>query len=104
MFANKRAVLSLAKRTSRFIGTLSGDRIPRLDPDRLRVIHKAYGGAYGRPVDGAARAAADLHDALGIRLDDTYTAKAWVGAMSESARGSGDLVYWFTFDASCLTI
>jgi len=103
MFANKRAVLSLARRTARFIGTVSGDRMPPLDPDRLRVIHTAYGGAYGRPVEGAARAVADLYDTLGVRLDDTYTAKAWVGALSEGARERGPIVYWFTFDASCLT-
>lgn len=103
VFANKRAVLSLAKRTSRLIGTMCGEQIPAVDPDRLRVIHTAYGGAYGRPVHGAARAASDLHEALGIRLDDTYTAKAWMGAVMERTRSSGPLLYWFTFDASCLT-
>lgn len=103
MFANKRGVLSLARKTARFIGTVSGEKVPAFDADRLRVIHSAYGGAYGRPVEGAARAAADLHEALGIRLDDTYTAKAWVGTLSERTRGSGPIVYWFTFDASCLT-
>ena len=76
MFANKRAVLSLAARTSRLIGTISGERMPAIDRNRLRVIHSAYGGAYGRPVEGAARAAADLHEAMGITLDDTYSAKA----------------------------
>jgi len=103
MFANKRAVLALARRTARFIGTLCGERIPPADPNRLRVIHSAYGGAYGRPVEGAAQATADLHEAIGIRLDDTYTAKAWIGAVRERDRAPGPLLYWFTFDASCLT-
>ena len=103
MFANKRAVLSLATRTSRLIGTISGERMPVIDRNRLRVIHSAYGGAYGRPVEGAARAAADLHEAMGITLDDTYSAKAWMGAMKERSLSRGTLLYWFTFDASCLT-
>ncbi len=103
MFSNGRAVLSLARRTARLIGTVCGERIAAPDPNRLRVIHSAYGGAYGRPVEGAAKAAADLHEAIGIRLDDTYTAKAWVGAVGERSRGAGPLLYWFTFDASCLT-
>ena len=103
LFANKRAALSLARRTARFIGTVCGERIPAFDSNRLRVIHTAYGGAYGRPIEGAARAAIDLHDALGIRLDDTYTAKAWIGAVEERDRSAGPLLYWFTFDASCLT-
>jgi D-cysteine desulfhydrase len=103
MFANKRAVLSLAARTSRLIGTVSGERMPGIDRNRLRVIHSAYGGAYGRPVEGAARAAADLHEAMGITLDDTYSAKAWMGAIKERRLSRGTLLYWFTFDASCLT-
>jgi D-cysteine desulfhydrase len=103
IFANKRAVLSLARRTARFVGTICGDRIPAIDPTRLRVIHSSYGGAYGRPVEGAARAAAELHEALGIRLDDTYTAKAWMGTVKERSVSRGTILYWFTFDASCLT-
>lgn len=103
MFANKRAVLTLAKRTAGMIGTVCGEKPPAFDPGRLRVIHTAYGGAYGRPVEGAARAALDLHEAIGIRLDDTYTAKAWIGTMKERDRSPGALLYWFTFDASCLT-
>ena len=103
MFANNRAVLSLARRTARLIGTVCGEREPAFDPDRLRVIHTAYGGGYGRPVEGAARAALDLHEAIGIRLDDTYTAKAWIGTVEERDRSPGTLLYWFTFDASCLT-
>jgi D-cysteine desulfhydrase len=103
MFANKRAVVTLAKRTARMIGTICGERAPAFDPGRLRVIHTAYGGAYGRPVQGAARAALDLHEAIGIRLDDTYTAKAWIGTVRERDRSPEALLYWFTFDASCLT-
>jgi D-cysteine desulfhydrase len=103
MFANKRAVVSLARRTSRLVGTVSGERLPPIDPDKFRVIHSEYGGGYGRPVEGAARAAADLHEAIGIRLDDTYTAKAWIGTVKERDRSPGQVLYWFTFDASCLT-
>lgn len=103
MFANKRAVLSLARRTARLIGTVCGERMAAFDSSRLRVIHTAYGGAYGRPIEGAARAAMDLHEAIGIRLDDTYSAKAWIGAVQERDRSPGPLLYWFTFDASCLT-
>lgn len=103
MFANSRGILSLARRTARLIGTVCGERIPMPSPERLRVIHSAYGGAYGRPAEGAARAAAELHEALGIRLDDTYSAKAWIGATEERSRAAGPLLYWFTFDASCLT-
>jgi D-cysteine desulfhydrase len=103
LFANKGAALSLARRTAKLISTVTGETIPSVDPDRFRVIHSAYGGAYGRPVEGAARAASDLHEAIGIRLDDTYTAKAWIGAVKERTLSPGPLLYWFTFDASCLT-
>lgn len=103
LFSNTRTVLSLASRTARLIGTVCGVKMPQIDRDRLRVIHSLYGGAYGRPLEGAARAAADLHEAIGIRLDDTYTAKAWMGTVKERSISRGTILYWFTFDASCLT-
>lgn len=103
MFANKRAVLSLVRQTRRLIGTLCGERIPPVSPDRLRVLHSAYGGGYGRPVRGAEEERRTLEEKTGIRLDDTYTAKAWIGMIEERRRAAGPLVYWFTFDAKCLT-
>ena len=103
MFANKRAVLSLVKQTARLIGTVCGERIATPEPGRLRVIHTAYGGGYGRPVSGSTEAKALLHDSIGITLDDTYTAKAWIGTIEERERARGTILYWFTFDSSCLT-
>jgi 1-aminocyclopropane-1-carboxylate deaminase/D-cysteine desulfhydrase-like pyridoxal-dependent ACC family enzyme len=85
------------------INRLCKERIDAIDPSRMRVIHTAYGGAYGRPVAGALEAKSLLFDATGITLDDTYTAKAWVGALAERRSTPGNILFWYTFDPSCLT-
>jgi len=102
-FANKRAVISLARKTQTLIREMTGEPIDAVNPDRLRVIHGAYGGGYGKPAPGSIEAKQRLFDKTGIVLDDTYTAKAWVGALEERKSFSGPMLYWFTFDASCLT-
>jgi 1-aminocyclopropane-1-carboxylate deaminase/D-cysteine desulfhydrase-like pyridoxal-dependent ACC family enzyme len=103
LFSNSRKVLSLVSATSRLIERLTGEKIPRIDPWMLRVVHHVYGGAYGRPLPQANKAAKDLHDATGIQLDETYSAKAWVAALDESRAAKGPVLFWLTFDASCLT-
>ncbi len=102
-FANKRAVLSLARKTLRLIERKSGESIDVAYAEKMRVIHSAYGGGYGRPAPGAEQAKRELLDKTGILLDDTYTAKAWLATLEERKSVRGPLLYWFTFDQSCLT-
>lgn len=103
MFANKRNVLSLARKTQRMIGAMCGEQLSGVDPARMRVIHDAYAGGYGRPLKGAEQAKALLLDERGIVLDDTYSAKAWVATLAERKSSSGPILFWYTFDPSCLT-
>jgi D-cysteine desulfhydrase len=102
-FVNRRRVLSLARRTSSLITRLTGERLPAIDPSRLRIVHDVYGGAYGRALPGSDDAAAILRDAAGIKLDGTYSAKAWVAALAECRSTKGPVLFWLTFDARCLT-
>jgi D-cysteine desulfhydrase len=103
LFSNSRKVLSLASKTSRLITHLTGEPVPAVDSSKLRVVHHVYGGAYGRSLPRAREAAKELHEATGIQLDETYSAKAWVAALDESRAAGGPVLFWLTFDASCLT-
>jgi D-cysteine desulfhydrase len=75
----------------------------------LRVMHSAYGGAYGRPFPAASEAAGLLHTLRGWRLDDTYSAKAFVVALDLAAhdrdneKPHGPTLFWLTFDGRWLT-
>jgi D-cysteine desulfhydrase len=102
-FANKRAVVSLAKKTQRLINAVCDTNIDAVHSDRMRVVHTAYGGAYGRPVPRAREMKKLFFDETGIVLDDTYTAKAWAGALQERKTFTGPMLFWYTFDPSCLT-
>jgi 1-aminocyclopropane-1-carboxylate deaminase/D-cysteine desulfhydrase-like pyridoxal-dependent ACC family enzyme len=100
---NRRRVMWLARRTASLIRRLTGERMPSINPKNLRIVHDVYGGAYGRPLPAADDASAILRDATRIRLDGTYSAKAWVAAMRESRSTEGPVLFWLTFDARCLT-
>lgn len=102
-FVNRRRVLALARRTGALIERATGGGLPPIDPHSLRIVQNVYGGAYGRPLDRAREAANILHSRTGIRLDDTYSAKAWVAALDECGTAKGPVLYWLTFDAKCLT-
>ncbi|MEO7366372.1 MAG: pyridoxal-phosphate dependent enzyme [Gemmatimonadaceae bacterium] len=100
---NRRRVLRLAKKTLALIERLTGEKLPSINPSKLRIVQDVYGGAYGRPLDGAEEAAAILREAARIRLDDTYSAKAWVAAVAETRSTKGPVLFWLTFDSRCLT-
>jgi len=103
LFVNRTRVLGLARRTARLIRKITGEAMPVVDPRGVRVVHHVFGGAYGRPLATADRAAAMLEAYSGIRLDSTYSAKAFAAALDETKTARGPILFWLTFDARCLT-
>lgn len=103
LFVNRRRVLGLARQTARFIERLTGEGVPSVEPNRLRIAQHVYGGAYGRPLAAATEAAEILRGATGIQLDGTYSAKAFAAALDEARTARGPTLFWLTFDARCLT-
>jgi D-cysteine desulfhydrase len=93
-------VVRLANATRALIERHSEARVRGTLP-RIRVIDGVYGGAYGRPLERAERAARALCDAAGVSLDATYSAKAFSAAV-DVADGSPTL-FWLTFDSRWLT-
>ena len=103
IFANRARVLMIARATARLIARMAGEPIRFPDPSQLRVVHDVYGGAYGRSLDKSRGPAKLLHDAMGLALDDTYSAKAWTAALNEQGSSTAPVLFWLTFDATCLT-
>lgn len=114
--ANQGTLRWLIHRTASLIAEETGEPVRRPLPDRLRLVHDVYGGAYGRPHPAAERAAAQLLEATGIALDATYSAKAFAVALASAgvaerstvaaapdaprlARDAGPTLFWLTFDA-----
>lgn len=97
--ANRRRVLSLARRTRELLSRLAHQQLPELDPHRFEIDEHSYGGAYGRETLAAQHAATRLLAAGGPRLDGTYSAKTFASAL-EHARVTGDarVLFWLTFD------
>lgn len=96
---NRRRALRIARATARFIERHTGERLPRVPRAGIRVWHGAYAGAYGRPHPRATAAAALLHEKTGIRLDDTYSAKAFAAALELARHRDACTLFWLTFDA-----
>lgn len=96
---NRWRVLRLAGATSRLIERHTGESLPRVTGERLRIVHDVYGGAYGRILPDAEMARAMLERERGVRLDSTYSAKAFLAALAERRRAPGAVLFWLTFDA-----
>lgn len=105
LVANRRMVKRIVRRTARAITEATGEKLARVRPENLRVVHNVYGGAYGRPLLAATEAAAILRALTGIRLDATYSAKAFAAALehARSEPGGGPTLFWLTFDGRWLT-
>jgi D-cysteine desulfhydrase len=100
--ANRLHVRRLISRTSRLIARLTGESVPSVPAHLLGIVRDAYGGAYGRAVPAATSAALALSDATGIRLDDTYSAKAFFVARELARSVEGSTLFWDTFDSRLL--
>lgn len=97
--SNHRRVLRLAHRCARFIERATGASVPCVRRRGVRVLHRYFGGAYGRPL-GAAREVRDVVErATGVVLDETYGAKAFAAAVDLAQTTDATILYWLTFDA-----
>lgn len=93
-------VLRLARGVSRLIERRTGQRVPIVTPLDLRVEHAFYGGTYGKPLaDPPDERALQL---TGIRLDDTYSRKAFAAAVAHASAGGERTMFWLTFDGRLL--
>jgi D-cysteine desulfhydrase len=101
--ASSRArVVHLARSTARWVRRRTGVALPMVRRDVLHVAHEAYGGAYGRVSPLATDAAVAMERATGLRLDATYSAKAFAIALRVAGAEDGVTVFWSTFDARWL--
>lgn len=100
--ANGYRVRRLIAGTRKLIRQLTGEEVPAVPRAMVRVVHDVFGGAYGRELPRATAAAALLQDAHGIRLDSTYSGKAFVAALGCARALDGPTLFWSTFDGRCL--
>lgn len=96
LVANRRHLLSLTRSCARLITRLHGTPITSVSPHRIEIVNDVYGGAYGRALPAARSAAAMLHHASGIVLDDSYSAKAFACAIHFARRERA--LFWLTYD------
>jgi D-cysteine desulfhydrase len=101
--ANHGRVTRLAKRAAALLARLTGTQPARLDPARLTIEQREYGGAYARETDSARSAAAEVRAIGGPPLEGTYSGKALAAALAR-ARGapSERVLFWLTFDGRWL--
>ena len=97
--ANRMRVLRLVEQTRQLITRYTGRAPAEVRPDRMRVSHELYGGAYARPHPTAEHAAVLVNSLRGWRLDATYSAKAFGVALDLAAAESTPTLFWMTFDA-----
>jgi D-cysteine desulfhydrase len=104
MGANARLVAALANRCLAVLKAhgAAGALAP-LKAREVGIDHRFYGGTYGLPTAAGLEAAALAAEA-GLRLEPTYTAKAFAAALADlrSQRG-GPVLFWNTFSSADLS-
>ena len=95
-------VLLRARATARWVRRATGVALPSVKRRAVRVVHDAYGGAYGRATALANDATVAMERASGLRLDATYSAKAFAIALRVARAEEGPTLFWSTFDARWL--
>jgi D-cysteine desulfhydrase len=92
-----RRVRRLIEATRRLLAERGGVQAGSLPAVPVELDHSVYGGAYGRPLPGAAQLD-------GLTLDPTYSAKAATVAAGHGGRGGrgGPILFWLTFDGRWL--
>jgi D-cysteine desulfhydrase len=93
-------VLALARQTSRYIERNTGTSVPRVTALDLRIEDAFYAGKYGKPLPEPPDERALQF--TGIRLDDTYSRKAFAAAQSHANSGNERTMFWLTFDGRLL--
>jgi 1-aminocyclopropane-1-carboxylate deaminase/D-cysteine desulfhydrase-like pyridoxal-dependent ACC family enzyme len=91
------------RRLVRAVYARAGGRDPAALGGRLELLTTELGAGYGEPTEAGKRAKAIAHDAAGLSLDLTYTAKCFAGALEcvRSARFQ-NVLYWHTLSSASL--
>ena len=102
VIANGWRVRRLIRRTARLIERRSNERVPRPDPEQVRIVHEYFGGAYGRHSVAGTDAARHCEIETGIAIDATYGAKALAAAVALARAEGGTTLFWLSFDGRWL--
>jgi D-cysteine desulfhydrase len=103
IYANRARVRRVARKTAGAITQTTGEKLGAVRPELLHIVHDFYGGAYGRTLPAATEAAKLLETASGLKLDATYSAKAFALALETARKEQGPTLFWLTFDGRWLT-
>ena len=90
--ANRFRMARLIRATMRRIEHDARERVSFASEPFFGIADDVYGGAYGRALD-----VAPVATPTGVRLDPTYSAKAFVSATRSAA--AADTLFWHTFDS-----
>lgn len=100
--ANRRRTAKLANSTQAFLTELGCPaKMTRFLPKDIAVDHNYYGGCYGDVTPESVEAVA-LAAAAGVKLETTYTGKAFAAALhfARSCRAKGPILFWNTFNSA----
>jgi D-cysteine desulfhydrase len=101
MAANCTLVSRLANKALALLMRADGTPGPRVPASAVVVKDDYYGGGYG-VVSEASRRCVELAGSFGLRLETTYTGKAFAAVCDEAAAnpGRGPILFWDTFGSA----
>lgn len=95
----------LAKRCAAVMREAGIEDIPSIRQAEVEMLDQFFGPAYGEPTEAGEEAIAMMADAAGIKLDPTYTGKAFSAIPSADQRDrirDKKVLYWHTLSGADL--
>jgi D-cysteine desulfhydrase len=104
LLANLRVPLAIADRALRLVAKGGGPR-RSVRPRTLEVEGRYFGGRYGRPTREGMEAEEMAASLCGVKLDQTYTAKAMAALIGRARAGElrdKTVLFWHTYNSGGL--
>ena len=106
IMANATMTAHLANKTGKILAEYGVEDVPRIAGSDVRMLDGYFGKDYGVPTDAGMKAieAAKAHE--GLKLEPTYTGKAFAALLGERERlelADKNVLYWHTLSSADLS-
>jgi D-cysteine desulfhydrase len=106
IMANATLTAHLANKAGKILAKHGVEDIPRISASQITLIDSYFGDDYGVPTEEGLEAIAMAKNQEGLKLEPTYTGKAFAGLIGERERlelAHKNVLYWHTLSSADLS-
>lgn len=106
IMANATMSAHLANKCAKILAEHGAEDVPKVSSADVTMLDSYFGHDYGVPTDAGMKAIALARDHGGLKLEPTYTGKAFAGLLGERERlelADKNVLYWHTLSSADLS-